>query len=1031
MKYLISLIAVTVLLLACSENSAVNTDEKDFRGSISGLILDQFGEPISGVAITTADSGYNSNSLADGTYSIPDVSSGIYSLSFTKTGFFDTIADTAIDIATAEEIVSIDMVVRKITGDISVSVVDEDSFPLSGVSVLAYGTNSLKSEEFPTNDTGSGTFKYLDLDIYTLTFFKDNYTPKTVICTLSISNYKSDVTVQLAKTVAALNGTVKDEENKVLDDVTVALSSVGGVTKSDGNTAVSDITTGEFLFQEVNHGIYLATFTKDQYTQVQVPCTLSFAKDTTTLAVKMIYNPDGGDVAGVVTTVEGAPIEGITITLISGDKTYNGTTNSAGEYAIKGIKTGNYEVTFSGALIEGITLADSIAIVKDIETVIPTQLFKLKISLNFGNAEGVVKNTENLPLAGVSVTLSKSDFSFPPSISGDDGAYTISDVDTGTYAVTFSGETVEPSTLGDSVTILKDQTITIPTTKLTVKSDPVGTVTGIILNTGTPQTPIYEADISLSNSDHKLNGISGIDGSFTITDIPIGTYEVRFGGVSSDSILTDSIVVTKDNTTAIGTLILVELTMNERSVNGLFDAVYKSGVDSVIVTLKESSAAIWSVKKCVYNKDVGDFSGNIKVSQNGSAWQIVAKAYKNTSKTGQSDTIVFTTGSGNIVFNSFTDPTNALPTVTISANKTSVIIDSNIIFTAAPTDPYDNDIRSYAWEFGDGSTGFGEIASHRYQEEVNFTAKVTITDGDGNTAESTYPISVINSDADIIGISNKFVSVGDNVSFTADVVDEDLVEEIIWDWGDGSAEVKIVNQTTSTESHSYSSSGTYTVTVKSIDKWNKVTTKTAKVVVQSSKLVTVVAGNNNTMILGDNGSLWATGSNNYGQHGDGTTTDRSTPVQVISSGVTAVAGNYSCTKILKNDGSLWETSYNYVSDGGWGETMEVKEFTPVAAISSGGTALAVGVGHTMILKGNGSLWATGLNNYGQLGDGTTDSKSTPVEVIPSGITAVSAGLNHTMILKDDGSLWAMGRNDFGQLGDGTTTNSSTPVQIVW
>ena len=47
------------------------------------------------------------------------------------------------------------------------------------------------------------------------------------------------------------------------------------------------------------------------------------------------------------------------------------------------------------------------------------------------------------------------------------------------------------------------------------------------------------------------------------------------------------------------------------------------------------------------------------------------------------------------------------------------------------------------------------------------------------------------------------------------------------------------------------------------------------------------------------------------------------------------------------------------------------------------------------------------------------------------VTAVSAGYYYTMILKSDGTLWATGQNDDGQLGDGTTTDEHSPVQISW
>ena len=90
--------------------------------------------------------------------------------------------------------------------------------------------------------------------------------------------------------------------------------------------------------------------------------------------------------------------------------------------------------------------------------------------------------------------------------------------------------------------------------------------------------------------------------------------------------------------------------------------------------------------------------------------------------------------------------------------------------------------------------------------------------------------------------------------------------------------------------------------------------------------------------------------------------------------------------------------------------------------------VSAGSAHTMILKTDGTLWGTGGNGSGQLGDGTTTDRSTPVQIM-TGVAAVSAGSEHTMILKTDGTLWGTGSNWLGQLGDGTTTDRSFPVKI--
>jgi uncharacterized repeat protein (TIGR02543 family) len=85
----------------------------------------------------------------------------------------------------------------------------------------------------------------------------------------------------------------------------------------------------------------------------------------------------------------------------------------------------------------------------------------------------------------------------------------------------------------------------------------------------------------------------------------------------------------------------------------------------------------------------------------------------------------------------------------------------------------------------------------------------------------------------------------------------------------------------------------------------------------------------------------------------------------------------------------------------------------------------------MALKADGTVWAWGDNEDGQLGDGTTIDRHTPVQVLDlNGVTAVSAGWDYSLALKGDGSVWAWGLNEDGQLGDGTSSIFQlTPVQV--
>ena len=186
------------------------------------------------------------------------------------------------------------------------------------------------------------------------------------------------------------------------------------------------------------------------------------------------------------------------------------------------------------------------------------------------------------------------------------------------------------------------------------------------------------------------------------------------------------------------------------------------------------------------------------------------------------------------------------------------------------------------------------------------------------------------------------------------------------------------------------------------------------------------------LFIKEDGSLWAFGTNTYGQLGDGTTTDREDPVQVVDAEVAAVfAGAYyddGCSFFIKTDGSLWAMGLNNYGQLGDGTTED--RHSPVKVLDDGVIAVTTGSKHTLFLKEDGSVWATGWNACGQLGDGTTQSSSIPVKVVDGGVIALTAGNSHSQIVKADGSLWSVGNNDYGQLGDGTLENRTTWTKVL-
>ena len=194
----------------------------------------------------------------------------------------------------------------------------------------------------------------------------------------------------------------------------------------------------------------------------------------------------------------------------------------------------------------------------------------------------------------------------------------------------------------------------------------------------------------------------------------------------------------------------------------------------------------------------------------------------------------------------------------------------------------------------------------------------------------------------------------------------------------------------------------------------------------------VTAGYEHTMALKSDGTLWAWGNNAHGRLGDGTTTNRTAPVQIgifMDTDWTAVDGGGYHTVALKSDGTLWAWGNNTLGQLGDGTTTVRYSPLEITDTGFGWTEISTGVNHTVALKSNGTLWAWGANDYGQLGDNTTTNRYSPVLIGPYTDWTKIAGGTHTVALKSDGTLWAWGQNTYGQLGDGSTTDKHAPVQI--
>jgi len=202
--------------------------------------------------------------------------------------------------------------------------------------------------------------------------------------------------------------------------------------------------------------------------------------------------------------------------------------------------------------------------------------------------------------------------------------------------------------------------------------------------------------------------------------------------------------------------------------------------------------------------------------------------------------------------------------------------------------------------------------------------------------------------------------------------------------------------------------------------------------------ISISTGSNHVVFSKDDGTTWAAGYNGYGQIGNAASgTDILSEAQVAGSyDFLEVAGGQNHTVALADDETVYSWGRNDVGQIGNGMTGSGLTSPTAITIAGGATSVSAGLSHSMALKktvGQVAVW--GVNDKGQLGLGNSSNVSSPSDAKISAsvnltdVVLISGGARSSVALKKDGTVWTTGDNNAGQLGLGDTTMRNYFTQV--
>lgn len=494
-------------------------------GSITGIVLDEDGEPLENVQVSIED-GESVFTGASGSFRIDGLRSSTYTLNFTKTDFVQSaVVNQAVRPGTETHIgtLTLSHARNQIIGTIQTA---DQASPAGAVVRLVDGPTI---QGLIVGEDGAFVFDNVRVGQYGVSVSLADYRSQIVAGVVLTATEVGQVgSIELAIAAGEFSGTVVDEAGTALEGVLVSIE--GGQTTSSSQD-------GRFTVSGLKAGPYGLSLSKDGYVDKSLSNQMMIADGIIDLGIQTLAYRRG-IIVGTVSTEDGVSVEGALIQLEDGPSNGDTVVGADGSFRFEEIREGDYSVRaslveYQQMLKTGIT----------VNAAQDANAGNLELLIAPGNVSGIVVDERGNGIVGVVLNLVRG-AEVSETTSLQDGSFSVSDLRAGIYQLNASVDGHVSNAI-EGVSVYGDGQTQVGTIVLDFER---GHLEGMVTleDDGVLSTV---AIVAVSNADGETYVSSVLtDGSWSLRDIRIGSYTVTAN--ASDYISeSDTVLITADETT--------------------------------------------------------------------------------------------------------------------------------------------------------------------------------------------------------------------------------------------------------------------------------------------------------------------------------------------------------------------------------------------------------------------------------------------------------------------------------------------------